>query len=87
MLDYMFAKRQIYYKTNKKSRYMPNEYGNVAMKPFNLKVFQFLTKPDLSKRSIMRDCAEYGAQLKMVTRKLNQTGYIQHHCGLVNTEA
>jgi hypothetical protein len=42
---------------------------------------------ELSKRSIIRDCAENGAHLNMVARKLNQTGYIRRHCDLVNTEA
>jgi hypothetical protein len=30
------------------------------MKPCDLKALQFKTKPDLSKRSIMRDCAGIG---------------------------
>jgi hypothetical protein len=28
-----------------------------------------------------------GAQLNMVARKLDKTGHLKHHCGLVNTES
>jgi hypothetical protein len=45
-----------------------------------------MTAPDLSKRAIMKDCAGNGATLNLAARKLNQTGHMQHHCGLVNTE-
>jgi hypothetical protein len=34
----------------------------------------------------MKDCAWNGATLNLAARKLNQTGYVQRHCGLVNTE-
>jgi hypothetical protein len=42
--------------------------------------------PDLSKGSIMQDCAWIGATLNLSARKLNQTGYMQRRCGLVDTE-
>jgi hypothetical protein len=34
----------------------------------------------------MQDCAGNGATLDLAVRKLNQTGYVQRHCGLINTE-
>jgi hypothetical protein len=34
----------------------------------------------------MKDCAGNGATLNLAARKLNQTGYVQRHYGLVNTE-
>jgi hypothetical protein len=56
------------------------------MLPGNFKILQFRTAPDLAKRSIMGDCAGNGTTMKVAARKLNQTGYSQWHCGLVNTE-
>jgi hypothetical protein len=34
----------------------------------------------------MRDCARNVVQLNKATRKLDQSGYIQRQCGIVNTE-
>jgi hypothetical protein len=45
-----------------------------------------MTTPDLSTCTIMQDCARNGATRNLAMRKLNQTGYVQCHCGLVNTE-
>jgi hypothetical protein len=65
---------------------MPNSYLDIAIKPSNIEVLKYMTAPDLSKRAIMKDCAGNGATLNLATRKLNQIVYVQHHCGLVNTE-
>jgi hypothetical protein len=45
-----------------------------------------MTAPDLSKRAITTECAGNGATLNLAARKLNQTGYVQRHCGLISTE-
>jgi hypothetical protein len=79
-------KHQICYKTRANDIYAPNAYLDVFMLPGNLEILQFNTAPDLTKISIMGDCAGNGATMNIATRKLNQTGYIQRHCGLVNTE-
>jgi hypothetical protein len=34
----------------------------------------------------MKDCAGNGETINLGARKLNQTGYLQRHCGLVHTE-
>jgi hypothetical protein len=65
---------------------MPNSYLYIAIKPSNIEVLKYMTAPDLSKRAIMKDCAGNWATLNLTARKLNQTGYLQHRCGLVNTE-
>jgi hypothetical protein len=65
---------------------MPNSYLDITIKPSNIEVLEYMTAPDLSKRAIMKDCAGNGAELNLAARKLNQTGYVQRHCGLVNTE-
>jgi hypothetical protein len=66
--------------------YMPNSYLDIKIKPSNIEVLKYMNAPDLSKRAIMKDCAGNGATLNLTARKLNQTGYVQRHCGLVNTE-
>jgi hypothetical protein len=66
--------------------YMPNSYLDIAIKPSNIEALKYMTAPDLSKRAIMKDCAGNGATLNLSARKLNQTGYLQPRCGLVNTE-
>jgi hypothetical protein len=65
---------------------MPNSYLDIAIKPSNIEVFKYMTAPDLSKWATMKDCAGNGTTLNLAARKLNQTGYVQRHCGLVNTE-
>jgi hypothetical protein len=65
---------------------MPNSYPEIAIKPSNIEVLKYMTTPDLSKRAIMKDCAGNVATLNLTARKLNQTGYAQRHCGLVNME-
>jgi hypothetical protein len=65
---------------------MPNYYLDIAIKPPNIEVLKYMTKPYLSKRAIMKDCAGNAATLNLTASKLNQTGYMQRHCGLVNTE-
>jgi hypothetical protein len=65
---------------------MPNSYLDIEIKPSNIKVLNYMTAPDLSKRAIMKDCAGNGATINLAARKMNQTGYVQRHCGLVNME-
>jgi hypothetical protein len=67
---------------------MPNSYLDIAINPSNIEVLKYMTAPGLSKRAIMKDCAGNGngAALNLTVRKMNQTGYVQRHCGLVNTE-
>jgi hypothetical protein len=85
LLDHMFFQQQLRFKT-KETMYMPNYYLDIAIKPSNIEVLKYTTSPELSKRDIMKDCAGNGATLNLSARKLNQTGYIHHYCGLVNTE-
>jgi hypothetical protein len=85
-LDHMFGQRQISFKVQEKEQYFLNYYLNLAMKPCNVKILKHMTSPDLSKRSVMQDCAVKRATLNLATRKLNQTGHVQHQCGLVNME-
>jgi hypothetical protein len=82
----MFVNLQIGHTTRSNDLYEPTAYLDVAMLPGNLEILQFKTAPDLTNRSIMGDCAGNGATMNLAARKLNQTGYIQCHCGLVNTE-
>jgi hypothetical protein len=86
LLDHMCFQRQLSFKTKETRLYMPNSYLDIAIKPSNIEVLKYMTAPDLSKRAIMKDCAGNGATLNLAARKLNQTGYVQRHCGLVNTE-
>jgi hypothetical protein len=65
---------------------MPNSYLDIAIKPSNIEVLKYMTAPDLSKRAIMNDCAGNGATLNLAVSKLNQTGYVQRHYGLVHAE-
>jgi hypothetical protein len=85
-LEHMFLKHQMCYKTKATDLYAPNAYLDVAMLPGNLEILQFKTAPDLTRRSIVGDCADNGATMNLAARKLNNTGDIQHHCGLENTE-
>jgi hypothetical protein len=66
---------------------MPNSYLDITIKPSKIEVLKYMTPPDLSKRAIMKDCAGNGATLNLIARKLNHTGYVQRHWGLVNTES
>jgi hypothetical protein len=86
LLDHMFSQRQMSFKTRKTHLYMPNSYMDIAIKPSNIEVLKYMTAPYLSRRAIMKYCAGNGATLNLAARKLNQTGYMQRHCGLVNTE-
>jgi hypothetical protein len=86
LLEHMFMKHQLCYKTKVKDLYAPNVYLDVAMLPGKMEILWFKTASDLTKRSIMGDCDGNGDTMNLVARKLNQTGYIQRHCGLVNTE-
>jgi hypothetical protein len=86
LLDHMLDPRQISFKTQEKELYAPNAHLDIAMKPCNVKILKHMTSPDLSKRSVMQDCAVKRATLNLATRKLNQTGHVQHQCGLVNME-
>jgi hypothetical protein len=86
LLDHMCFQRQLSFKTKETHLDMPNSYLDIAIKPSNFEVLKYMTVPDLSKRAIMKDCAGNGATLNLAVRKLNQTGYVQRHCGLVNTE-
>jgi hypothetical protein len=86
LLDHMLDPRQISFKTQEKELYAPNAHLDIAMKPCNVKILKHMTAPDLSKSSGMQDCACNVATINLVTRKLNQTGYIQRHFGLGNTE-
>jgi hypothetical protein len=79
-------KLQMCYKTRAKDLYAPNAYLDVAMLPGNLEIRQFKTAPDLKKRSIMGKCAGNGATMNLAACKFKQNVYIQHHCGIVNTE-
>jgi hypothetical protein len=45
-----------------------------------------MMSPDLFKRAIMQDCTGKEATLNLVAITLNQTGYVQRHCGLFNTQ-
>jgi hypothetical protein len=85
-LDHMFAQCQISFKTQDKELYAPNDYLDLAMKPCNVTILKHMTAPYISKRSAMQDYAGNGATLNLNARKLNQTGYIQRRCGLVNME-
>jgi hypothetical protein len=85
ILDHMFFQRQLGFKTNETHLYMPNSYLDIAIKPSNIEVLKYMTAPYLSKRAILKECAGNGATLNLAARKLNQTGYMQRHCGLVNT--
>jgi hypothetical protein len=86
LLDHMFSQRQLSFKTRETHLYMPNSYLYIAIKHSNIEVLKYMTAPELSKRAIIKDCAGNGARLNLAARKLNQTGYVQRHCGLVNTE-
>jgi hypothetical protein len=86
LLDHMFAQRQISFKTREDRRYEANSYLDLAIKPCNIAVLKHMAAPDLSKMAIMQDCAGNRATLNLAVRKLNTTGYVQHHCGLVNTD-
>jgi hypothetical protein len=86
LLYHMFFQRQLSFKTKETYLYMPNSYLDIAIKPSNIEVLKYMTAPYLSKRSIMKDCDGNGATLNLAARKLNQTGYMQRHCGLVNTD-
>jgi hypothetical protein len=86
LLHHMFAQWQISFKTSAEHFYNPNVYLDLATKPFNLGILKHMTAPDLSKRAIMQGCARNGATLNLAARKLNQTGYVQRHCGIINTE-
>jgi hypothetical protein len=87
VLDHnMSAQYQISFKTQKKEMYAPNGYLDLAMKPCSVTILKHMRAPDLSKRSVMQDCTGNGSMLNLTVRKLNQTGYVQRHCGLVNTE-
>jgi hypothetical protein len=66
----MVDQQQIRYSNDEKALYKPHEYLNIAIKSCNITVLPFTTKPDLSKRSIMRDCAGNGEQMNTATRKL-----------------
>jgi hypothetical protein len=65
---------------------LQNKGLDIAIKPSNIDVLKYMTAPDLSKRATMKDCAGNGATLNLTARKLNQTGYVHRHCGLVSTE-
>jgi hypothetical protein len=86
LLDHMFFQQQLSFKTKETHLYMPNPYLGITIKPSNIEVLKYITASDLSKRAIMKGCAGNGATLNLATRKLNQTGYVQHNCGLANTE-
>jgi hypothetical protein len=86
LLDNMFAQQQISFKTSEEQLYTSNAYLDLTIKPCNIDILKHMKPPDLSKRTIMQDCAGNGATLNLAARKLNQTGYVQRHCGLVNTE-
>jgi hypothetical protein len=86
LLDHLSVQRRISFNTPDKELYAPNDCLDLAMKPCNVKILKHMTAPDLSNRSVMQDCEGNGATLNLAARKLNQKGYIHHHCGLVNTE-
>jgi hypothetical protein len=86
LLDHMFYQRQLSFKKKETHLYIPNSYLDIAIKPSNIEVLNYMTAPDLSKRAIMKECAGNGAMLNLTARKLNQTGYVHRHCGLVHTE-
>jgi hypothetical protein len=86
LLDHMLFQRQLSFKTKETHLHMPNSYLDIVIKPSNIEVLMYMTAPDLSKISTMKDCAGNGETLNLAARKLNQTGYVQRHCGLVNTE-
>jgi hypothetical protein len=65
---------------------MPSSYLEIVIKPSNIEVLKYMNASDLYKRAIMKDCDGNGATLNLAARKLNQTGCVQCHCGLVNTE-
>jgi hypothetical protein len=85
-LDHMFAQEKISFKTPEEQLYTPNAYIDLTIKPCNVDILKNMTSPDLSKRTIMHDCAGNVATLILAARKLNQTGYVQRHCGLINTK-
>jgi hypothetical protein len=84
LLDHMFSQQQLRLKTKENHLYIPNSYLDIAIKPSNIEVLKYMTDPDLSTRAIMKECAGNGATLKFAVRKLNQIGYVQRHCRLVN---
>jgi hypothetical protein len=84
--DHMFFQQQLSFKTKETHLYMPNSYLYIAIKPSNIEVLKYMTAPYLSKRAIVKDCAGNGATLNLAVRNLNQTGYVQRHFGLLNTE-
>jgi hypothetical protein len=86
LLDHMFAQGQISFKTSEEQLYTPNAYLDLSIKPGNVDIIKHMMAPDLSKSAIMQDCAGDRATLNLSARKLNQTGYVQRHYGLVNTE-
>jgi hypothetical protein len=86
LLEHMFMERQLCYKTKVKDLYAPHAYLDVSMLPGNMEIIHFKTAPDLTKRSIMGDYVGNGDTMNLASSKLNHTGYIQHHCGLVNTK-
>jgi hypothetical protein len=86
LLDHMFFQRQLSFKTKETHLYMTNSYLKIAINPSNIEVLKYMTAPDLSKRAIVNDCAGNGATLNLAARKLNQTVYVQRHCGLVNMD-
>jgi hypothetical protein len=65
---------------------MSNSYLDIAIKPSTIEVLKYMTAPDLSKRAIIKDCAGNGATINLTARKPKQTGYVQHHCGIINME-
>jgi hypothetical protein len=86
LLDHTFAQGKISFKTSEEHLHTPNAYLDLSIKPGNVDILKHMKAPDLSRSAIMQDCAGNRAKFNLAARKLNQTGYVQRHYGLVNTE-